>query len=578
MKRALFLSLVSCMAVAQTDEYVLGPDSKPQAGVPKGTVTKHTWATSKVFPGTTRDYWIYVPSQYDASKPAPVMIFQDGGGYVNEKGPWFANIVLDNLIHKKEIPPLIGIFINPGVVPALDPATQQPRFNRSFEYDALGERYARFLIDEILPEVGKRYNLSKNPDDRAIAGSSSGGSAAFTAAWSRPDQFHRVMSFIGSFVNLRGAEIYPTLIRKTEARPLRVFLQDGERDNNIYAGNWWVANQDMASAFEFMGYDYTFVKGKEAHNSRHGSAILPDAMRWLWRGYPAPIQRGNRDADSRGATGIIDPTKGWELVSDGHRFTEGPAVDRAGNVYFTDVPGDKLWKIDHATGKASLFKDKAGQVSGLMFAGDGKLIGVRRAPRQVVAFAMDGSETVLADGIGTNDLVVAANGNIYFSDPTGHKVWLLDPQKRLRVVHEGLEFPNGVALSPDQSLLTVADSRARWVWSFQIRPDGTLTNGLPYYRLETPDASSNSNADGMKVDSEGYLYIATGIGIQVCDQPGRVTAILDKPQPGALSNVVFGGPQLDTLYVTAGDKVFRRPVKRRGVWPWTPVKPPTPRL
>ena len=578
MKRALLLFGPWLWLGAQTGEYKIGPDSMPKTGVPKGVVTKHTWSTSKIYPGTTRDYWIYVPAQYDASKPTPVMIFQDGGGYVNEKGPWFANIVLDNLIHQKEIPAMIGIFINPGVAPARDPATQQPRFNRSFEYDALGDRYARFLLEEILPEVAKKYNLSKNPDDRAIAGSSSGGSAAFTAAWSRPNEIHRVMSFIGSFVNLRGAEAYPALIRKTEPRALRVFLQDGERDNNIYAGSWWIANQDMASALEFAGYDYTFVKGTEAHNSRHGAAILPEAMRWLWRGYPAPIARPTRDADQRGSSGIVDPAKGWELVSQGHQFTEGPAVDRAGNVFFTDVRGDKLWKIDHASGQASVFKEKAGQVSGLMFAGDGQLIGVRRAPKQIVAFAMDGAETVLAEGVDTNDLVVAANGNIYFSDPPGKKVWLLDSQRRLRVVHEGMEFPNGVALSPDQALLTVADSRARWVWSFQIQADGSLAHGQPFYRLESPDLSSATSADGMKMDSEGYLYVATSIGIQVCDQPGRVTAILDKPQAGPVSNLVFGGPQLDTLYVTAGDKVFRRPVKRRGTWPWTPVKPPQPRL
>ena len=577
MRPALFFCLPFLLC-AQPGEYQLGPDSKPQPGVPKGTVTKHTWSSSRIFPGTTRDYWTYVPAQYDSAKPTPVMIFQDGGGYVSEKGPWFAHIVLDNLIHRREIPAMIGIFVNPGVVPALDPNTQQPRFNRSFEYDALGDRYARFLLEEILPEVGQRYNLSKNPDDRAIAGSSSGGSAAFTAAWTRPNEFHRVMSFIGSFVNLRGAEAYPTLLRKTEPRPLRIFLQDGERDNNIYAGNWWIANQDMASSLDFMGYDYTFIKGTEAHNSRHGAAILPEAMRWLWRGYPEPIRRASKDSDARGTSGIIDPAKGWELVSQGHRFTEGPAVDRSGNVFFTDVTGDQLWRIDHATGRATLWKDKAGRVSGLMFNAAGQLIAVRRAPKQIVAIAPDGSETVLAEGVDTNDLAVAANGNIYFSDPPGKKVWLLDPQRRLRVVHEGLEFPNGVALSPDQALLTVADSRSKWVWSFQIQPDGTLAHGQPYYRLETLDLSSASSADGMKTDADGYLYVATSLGIQVCDQPGRVTAILDKPQAGPLSNLVFGGPQLDTLYVTAGDKVYRRPVKRRGTWPWTPVKPPQPRL
>src|SRR4051812_49283624 len=229
------------------EEYVLGPDSQPQAGVPKGTVIRHHWNTSKIFPGANRDYWIYVPAQYKSDKPMPIMVVFDGGGFVAEDGRWRANIVFDNLIHKGQMPPTIGIFINPGVAPALT-AEQQPRFNRSFEYDALGDRNARFIIDEILPEVGKQYNLSKDPNDRGVAGSSSGGIAAFTLAWTRPDAFRRVISFIGSYTNLRGGEIYSSHIRKTEPKPLRVFLQDGRNDQNIYSGNWFIGNQDIASA------------------------------------------------------------------------------------------------------------------------------------------------------------------------------------------------------------------------------------------------------------------------------------------------------------------------------------------
>ena len=203
--------------------------------------------------------------QYDGSKPACVMIFQDGGGLVAENGTWRAPIVFDNLIHKREIPVTIGIFINPGVLPAFRPDTQQSRYNRSFEYDALGDRYARFLLEEILPEVGKQYKLSNDPNDRRSAGSSSGAIAAFTAAWERPDAFRRVLSFIGSYTNLRGGQIYSSLIRKTEPKPLRVFVQDGKADQNIYAGNWWIGNQDMASALEYAGLRYNF-------RCRHGGS------------------------------------------------------------------------------------------------------------------------------------------------------------------------------------------------------------------------------------------------------------------------------------------------------------------
>src|SRR5205814_3231754 len=303
------------------EEYALGPDSERQAGVSKGAVAKYTWATSKIFPGTVRDYWVYVPAQYNPSRRTPFMVFQDGGGFVTDDGRWRAHIVFDNLIHKRQMPPTIGIFINPGVLPATSPEAQ-PRFNRSFEYDALGDRYARFLIEEILPKVAEQYTLSSDPNDGAIAGSSSGGIAAFTAAWTRPDVFRRVLSFVGSYTNLRGGQVYSSLIRKTEPKPLRVFLQDGKNDQNIYAGNWFIGNQDMASALTYAGYDTTFTIGTEGHNNRHGSAILPDALRWLWRDYPKPIAAGTGAGDRQFVTMILEPGTEWELASKGHRVTE----------------------------------------------------------------------------------------------------------------------------------------------------------------------------------------------------------------------------------------------------------------
>src|SRR5262249_20229206 len=265
------------------DDYKLGPDSMEQPGIPRGKVTKHTW-TSQVFPGTVRDYWVYVPAQYDPQKPACVMVFQDGASYVNvtEKGQYRVPIVFDNLIHKKQMPVTIGIFINPGQVPATDPK-QKPRSNRSFEYDTLSDQYARFLEKEILPKVGRQYNLRQDAAGRAICGSSSGGICAFTAAWERPDLFSKVLSHVGSFTNIRGGAVYPGMIRKTERKPIRVFLQDGSGDLDNLHGSWPLANQQMAAALKFAGYDYQFVFGDGGHNGKHGGAILPDSVRWLWR-------------------------------------------------------------------------------------------------------------------------------------------------------------------------------------------------------------------------------------------------------------------------------------------------------
>ena len=559
------------------EDYPLGPDSQRQPRVPKGTVTQHQW-TSKIFPGTVRDYWVYVPAQYDAAKPACVMVFQDGAGYVKEDGAIRATVVFDNLIHRREMPVTIGIFISPGLLPALSEKAQN-RYNRSYEYDALGDDYARFLIEEILPEVGKQYNLSSDPNDRAIGGLSSGAICAFTVAWNRPDAFRRVLSWIGSYTNLRGGEIYPNLIRKTEPKPLRVFLQDGMNDLDLYAGSWYLANQSMAAALEYAGYEVTFTVGNEGHNSKQGASILPDALRWLWRDHPKPVAKSKGGGQERQmVTEILDPESEWEVVSQGHEFTEGPAVDRQGNVFFSDIPKNRIYRIG-VDGKVSIFKEDTGATNGLMFGPDGRLYGCQDGRRRIVAWGMDGSETVLAEDVNSNDLAVTSRGEVYFSDPPGKRVWFIDAKRNKRVVMEKLmELPNGVRLSPDQSLLLVVDTMDRWVGSFQIQPDGSLADGEPFYRLEISDDAPRAGGDGMTLDSEGYLYVATRTGIQVCDQPGRVVAIINKPQPKGISNVVFGGPELDWLFVTATDKVYRRHLRRKGVVSWAPVKPPQPRL
>ncbi|HXG46964.1 MAG TPA: alpha/beta hydrolase-fold protein, partial [Methylomirabilota bacterium] len=266
------------------DDYALGPDSLVHPGVPQGTVTRYTWTNSAIFPGTTRDYWLYVPQQYDPARPACLMVFQDGRTYVDTNGPARVPTVFDNLIHKGDMPVTLGLFLNPGEIPPAEPGGKA-RSNRSFEYDSLGDRYARFLLEEILPDIGRRYAITSDPDGRAIAGISSGGICAWTVAWERPDAFRKVLSHVGSFTNIRGGHAYPSLIRKTERKPIRVFLQAGANDLDNIHGHWPLANQEMAAALKFAGYDYKFEFGDGGHNLKHGGAILPDSLRWLWRGY-----------------------------------------------------------------------------------------------------------------------------------------------------------------------------------------------------------------------------------------------------------------------------------------------------
>jgi enterochelin esterase-like enzyme len=269
-------------ALAQLEAYSIHPDSVEQSSVPRGKLTQQPKWESKIYPGTTRDWWVYVPAQYKPESPACVMVFQDGGGYKD-----FVPTVFDNLISKGDMPVTVGIFINPGAGPG-----EEGRGQRSVEYDTLSDRYPRFLLEEILPEVEKTVKLRHDPASRAIAGISSGGICAWTVAWERPDEFSKVLSWVGSFTNIasgktgrEGGHNYEAMIRKTPKKPIRVFLQDGANDLDNPNGNWPLANQQMARSLAAAGYDYQFVYGQGFHSNRHGRSILPDSLRWLWRDY-----------------------------------------------------------------------------------------------------------------------------------------------------------------------------------------------------------------------------------------------------------------------------------------------------
>jgi len=285
-------SVLSVRQIRSADDYQLGTDAKIQEGVPQGQIIEGKWVSKRVFPGTERAYWLYIPTQYDDKKPACVMVFQDGKGYVDRKGQTPVPTVFDNLIHKGEMPVTIGVFLQPGTIPSAKPEGKARR-NRSFEYDTLGDQYARFLIEEIMPFVEESYNLTDDPDGRAICGISSGGICAWTVAWERPDYFRKVLSHVGSFTNIRGGHVYPALIRKTERKPIRVFLQEGSNDLDNLHGSWPLANQQMAAALKFSGYDYKFVFGDGGHNRKHGGALLPESLCWLWRDYKPKADTAN---------------------------------------------------------------------------------------------------------------------------------------------------------------------------------------------------------------------------------------------------------------------------------------------
>jgi predicted alpha/beta superfamily hydrolase len=560
------------------DNSPLGPDSQPQPGVPKGEVIHFTFDRSKIFPGTTRDVWLYVPAQYTPDQPACL--------YVNQDGIQFnAPTVFDNLIAKKEMPVTIGLFVMHGRVKAKDENAALDRFNRSYEYDGLGDGYARFILDELLPEVetmktsdGRAIRISKKGSDHAIGGTSSGAICAFTAAWERPDAFTRVFSGIGTYVGLRGGDRYPTLVRKVESKPIRVFLQDGEHDQNIYAGDWWMANQMMERALTFAGYEVQHVWGEGSHNNNHAAALFPDAMRWLWKDWPQAVPAGHSNNGTLNE--ILIPGEGWQLVGEGYSSTGGIAANAKGEVSFNDAENGRTNTVG-TDGKAESPPLSPNKAAGEAYGPDGRRYAIEGS--KIVAYPPEGKPKTLAGGIKGHDLVVAHNGNLYVTQPGENggpsTVWLIRPNGKKRVVDTGLRSASGIKLSPDQTLLYVAEKTTHWVYSYQIQPDGSLAARQPYYWLHVPDTAEDSGAESMAVDRDGRLYVATRMGVQVCDQAGRVNAILPLPNDRAGIGLSFGGPNFDTLFVTTGDRVYRRKLKILGAPAWdAPNKPGAPRL
>ena len=287
--------------------YSLGPDSLPRDGVPKGEVRGPWIIPSEAYPGTQHTYWVYVPAQYDTSAPADLMIFNDGQAFKNMEGDLRVPNVLDNLIWRREVPVMLAVFINPGRTPEQPEPTPQEwgdrTTNRPTEYNSLDDRYARVIVDELMPGLYKEYNISKDPEHHGIGGASSGAIAAFTVAWHRPNHFRKVLSLIGSFVDLRGGHAYPDIVRQSEKKPIRIYLQDGRNDNRGRGRaeegqynekrDWFLYNVRLMEALRDKGYDLNYQWGIGRHSQKHGGMILPDMLRWLWRDHPVSTDPKN---------------------------------------------------------------------------------------------------------------------------------------------------------------------------------------------------------------------------------------------------------------------------------------------
>lgn len=555
------------------DDYELTPDSQRQEGVPQGKVFGIPMDDSKIYPGTKRHISVYVPAQYDASKPACVYVGLDGLGF-------HAPTVFDNLIHKGEIPVLIGIGISPGTAPSND-GGENPRFNRSCEFDGLSDNLCRFLLDEVFPLVestktpdGLEIRLSKDPNDRAAGGASTGGIGAFTLAWERPDQFRRVFSAIGTFVGMRGGDRYPVLVRKTEPKPIRVFMQDGHHDQWLggpEVGDWWIGNVALQRALEFSGYDVKHVWGTGPHSGRQADQVFPEAQRWLWRDRPEPVAAGAEKTLNVFLKQILEPEQDWIEVESGLAEPRELAADSRGVVFCRDAATKTIYRLTE-DGEAKRSSAQPGDGGPFTFTKDGTLLGAEMAAGKVLV----GRPAAWTSGqidLSASKLFPTSDGGYYASDAVKNVVWHVTESGERRIVAdetEGLVAPTGIAVTPDGLWLAVIESRSHWGRSYRIEADGTLTRGQRFYWFHVPDGADDLGAGDCRFDLDGRLYIATRLGVAVLDRNGRTRAILPSPVRGGqgeVSALCFGGKDGRTLYIVVENRIFKRTLKSRGAGP-----------
>jgi enterochelin esterase family protein len=551
------------------------PDAVAKGDVPRGTVQEMEPWESKVLPGTIRDWAVYVPAQYKAEKPAALMVFQDGERMRDVKGRWRIPTVFDNLIARGDMPPTIAVFLNPGHDKS-KPRKNGRHSNRSYEYDSLGDRYVRFLQEEIIPEVKQRYTISDEPEMHAIGGSSSGAICAFTAAWERTDYFRKVYSSVGSFTNLRGGNIYPALVRKTEPKPIRVYMADTGGDVDNAFGSWPWANKRMASALKYMGYDTRFDWAEGyAHNADFGSAKFPDAMKWLWR-KEAHTPEVNTKGDLGGDLTLLNlliPGESWELVADDLGFADALCADKEGNLYFCDMRAPAVIRINAADGTRTEIAKES--VSGLEFSPDGSLLyACQGSMNRVISINVSNGEVkTVAEGVKPNDLAVTRDGFILITETGAKQVTRIDPKTgEVTPVDTGINKPNGIALSNDGGTLAVSDYGGTHTWTFRVNAGAVLDAKMPTMPMrlridpkgefrfnEPPPYMAVSRGDGMAVDKRGRYYVTSDLGVQVFDPTCRPCGVLpkvDNDQP--LTTCMLAGPDHSTLYIAHGKRIYRR--------------------
>ena len=540
MKHFVFISalFLSCTLFAQQAYNIAAPYDPATVKVAedqRGEVIKFMMSESSHYPGTEREILVYIPQQYRDTAPACLLVCMDGILYD-------ATTVLDNLIASGEMPITIGVFINPGVV--YDEEKNVVRYNRCKEFDSTDDTWALFIEQEVLPQVralktqdGQAINISTDPNDCAITGASSGGIAAFTAAWNRPDMFSRVYTTVGTFVAMRGGHEYPAIVRKTEPKPLRIYMQDGWYDvwNPIF-GEWFEYNLLMESAFNFAGYEAFHVWNRGNHSIKYGTLAFPDAMRWLWKGYPARVNKGTSNNGMLQA--ILDPAYDWVSL---------PIAEAIDGDIYPAADG----KIVFASGNQVCQLDAEGQV-------------------QVVSTLKSG-ERLMGEGLSMRSNTLYKNGQKvaeglracqYVQElADGQYVALCHPSVKsssnVIVLAQGTR---AVAVAPDYRFCVSAQEHTHHLISTIMDKKGNMLYSEPFYFLHDLSNGTLVTAGNMAFDTQGNLYVATPMGVQVADHNGRVRAILSLPA-GQVHSLAFSG---NYLYVRCGEQIFVRQMKAIG--------------
>ena len=542
----------------------------PQAGVPNGVMFTFQMKHSKIFPGTVRTIQVYIPAEYKAQKPACVFV------HLDTFGKW-SFTTFNNLIYKKQIPITIGIGLPGGLTPSV-PTNNNGRFERSYEFDALNDNLGRFLIQEVLPAVARHRTpsglpilLSNNPNDRCLWGGSSGGTCAFTVAFDNPDYFRRVIIYNGTFVGFRGADGYPTLVRKSAPEPLRIFMGDGCNDEywpGAEMGNWWLNTRAMESALVFSGCHVRHVWGYTSHQGSMAVMSYPEALRWVWQGrHPKPVTAGI--SGNPALQQIYLPAARWDKVLSRAGGLGDLTCDAQGRLYVESSSSGKIYRIDHGT--ANLFANVSPGSQGIAAGPHTRIYALDSRRGTIVAFRADGRATLVAAHVHGNDLYVMPNNDIYVTNTGAGTVWLIRPGHKAMEVAHGLAGPTGITAIPGNQWLAIAESTSHFAMSYRIQPDGTLRYGIPFYWLYQPDSAADSGTGQLCADHDGYIYSATRKGVQVLDQGiGSCDAILPIPEGHSrrITGICFGGKTMHTLYVTTAHSLYARNMKSQGAQPW----------